>query len=384
VTNVLMGYRWLEQDEHLRYLSPCGTVAFDDSLDHWRNGVCRLLGISDEDGRNWVERVTHTSLELCHAALRELSDDDVVSVLRRAWTAADGGTDPTGATMIDLTGARAVLGARPDAIFGSRIGGDPGLAVVGSQESQLAWLVDVRTLDLPVAQTSYDEAYFEGERPGVGYGGYLQQEAWRMQKARRFLKRVEAAAGLTGVDLPGHPALLDVGAGYGFFRQAAEERGWRHEGVEVSTHAAEIGKELFGFSSAIGVLEEFADQTDTRFDVLTMWDVLEHVPDPSATLRAAYSLLRRGGALFVRTPNLAALERDVFGSQYHSFKAEHLYYFGPSSLIDALHAAGFSVGLLVTDAHLLSGFLGRRLERFAMLLRGSDLFVVALKSADPR
>jgi 2-polyprenyl-3-methyl-5-hydroxy-6-metoxy-1,4-benzoquinol methylase len=305
----------------------------------------------------------------------------MVAALRLGWSDARAEAEARDPHPLDVTRAPSLLGLQPDTVFGAAVRSAPGLSVIGSSEHQLGWLVERRTLAPPEEGTTYDAAYFEGDEAGVGYRGYLEQEPWRMEKARRFLGRVTAASELIGRDLPKKPTLLDVGAGYGFFRQAAEEQGWSHQGVEVSGHAADVGEHLFGFSAFVGNLEDFRRSSDDRFDVLTMWDVLEHVSDPMATLRCAWSLLREGGLLLIRTPNLEALERRVFGSSYHSFKAEHLYYFGPRSLLDALDSSGFGCGLLLTDSHLLRGFLGRRLERFERLLQGSDFFTVAVKSA---
>jgi 2-polyprenyl-3-methyl-5-hydroxy-6-metoxy-1,4-benzoquinol methylase len=137
-----------------------------------------------------------------------------------------------------------------------------------------------------------------------------------------------------------------------------------------------VAEELFGFSSFVGDLSGFS--SDLAFDAITMWDVLEHVPDPVAFAEGARSYLAPGGALFLRTPNLRAIEMEVFGPRYHSFKPEHLYCFGPGSLVDVLERAGFSLGFLTTDSHLLQGFFPNRLQGWARLLRGSDVLAVGV------
>ena len=371
-----MTLRWTDDHGSLRCTSD-GRILFEDSLDHWNHGVCRLLGLADEEGRRWVETVLAQCRQL-GADLTELSEEDVARALRRGWDEFRGASAGEGEEH-DLRSAPPMLGLAADKLFASHLSSAPHLMVIGSVTGELGWLVARASLKPPTEGTAYDNAYFEGVETGVGYGGYLEQESWRMEKSRRFLRRIQGAATLLGLDLPKRPALLDVGAGYGFFRQAAEESGWDHVGVEVSHHASGVGERLFGFSSFVGDLDEFSRRSDRRFNVLTMWDVLEHVADPTAILKVANSLLHPGGALFIRTPNLLALERDVFGPEYHSFKAEHLFYFGPRTLLDILHASGFSVALLLTESHLLRGFLGPRLENFERLLRGSDFFAVAVK-----
>jgi 2-polyprenyl-3-methyl-5-hydroxy-6-metoxy-1,4-benzoquinol methylase len=137
-----------------------------------------------------------------------------------------------------------------------------------------------------------------------------------------------------------------------------------------------VAEDLFGFPSFVGELEAYVPAH--TFHVITMWDVLEHVADPVSLVKRARSLLLPGGVLFLRTPNLDALERQVFGSRYHSFKAEHLFYFGPDSLVEVLERAGFRVAFLTTESHLLQGFFLDRVHGWARLLRGSDFFAAAV------
>ncbi|MEP6893893.1 MAG: hypothetical protein ABI927_08955, partial [Gaiellaceae bacterium] len=73
-------------------------------------------------------------------------------------------------------------------------------------------------------------------------------------------------------------------------------------------------------------------------------------------------------------------EHEVCGAAYHSFKLEHLWYFSPRSLVDAITAAGLSVGTVTSQAHLFRGFLGESTSGIASLLRGSDLFAVAIRT----
>ena len=68
------------------------------------------------------------------------------------------------------------------------------------------------------------------------------------------------------------------------------------------------------------------------FDVVTMWDILEHIPDPVPFLRRAASLLRPGGLIFVKVPNPDSLEARVFGGRWPLLLPEHLNYFNLRTL----------------------------------------------------
>jgi SAM-dependent methyltransferase len=99
--------------------------------------------------------------------------------------------------------------------------------------------------------------------------------------------------------------LLDVGCGYGFFIKAMlEKTAWQAWGVETSATAVTIAEKELGLSTVIHGAVETAE-LPAPFDVITMFDVLEHVPDPDRLLAAVKRLLAPGGLLFIHTPNAA-------------------------------------------------------------------------------
>ena len=89
-------------------------------------------------------------------------------------------------------------------------------------------------------------------------------------------------------------------------------------------------------------LEE-GDFAPGSFDVVTMWDVLEHVADPPAFLRRASALLREGGYLFVNVPDLESWAARLFGRRWPLLLPEHLNYFTRKSLTTCAEGAGLRV-----------------------------------------
>jgi SAM-dependent methyltransferase len=94
--------------------------------------------------------------------------------------------------------------------------------------------------------------------------------------------------------------LLDVGTGIGQFPHFAS-RYFEVSGTEISTSGIEIARRKYGLAILKGTLENLA--FDTKFDVITLYHVLEHVPDPSSTIRRCRDLLNPGGFLFIAVPN---------------------------------------------------------------------------------
>jgi SAM-dependent methyltransferase len=139
----------------------------------------------------------------------------------------------------------------------------------------------------------------------------------------------------------GPPArLLDAGAGRGRFVAAARRAGYAAQGIEPSSRAA---LDVYG----VGLLQagiEDAGVEHGSVDVVTLWHVLEHVPDPRAALETIHGWLRPGGALLVGVPNLGSWQARVGGERwYHLDLPRHRTHFTVDGLRGALDAAGFEV-----------------------------------------
>jgi 2-polyprenyl-3-methyl-5-hydroxy-6-metoxy-1,4-benzoquinol methylase len=103
--------------------------------------------------------------------------------------------------------------------------------------------------------------------------------------------------------LPGR--ILDVGCSVGFFLERARAEGWTTSGVEISNDTAELARRR-GLDVFTGTLEQAGFRAGS-FDVVTMWDVLEHLEDPVATVAIAADVLKGDGLLALSTPNIAGL-----------------------------------------------------------------------------
>jgi 2-polyprenyl-3-methyl-5-hydroxy-6-metoxy-1,4-benzoquinol methylase len=148
------------------------------------------------------------------------------------------------------------------------------------------------------------------------------------------------------------PHLLDVGAGPGILIEEARRMGFEAEGIdhcEINVAAAR-GK---GLSVRLAAAEDM-DERDA-FDVITMMDIIEHVPDPLRILNAAWRALRPGGELVVYTPNhraaVVTFAKVLYrlGVQYpiqELFGRNHICFFDHRSLPLALKTAGFEMRAL--------------------------------------
>lgn len=186
----------------------------------------------------------------------------------------------------------------------------------------------------------YGDGYWCSDSPKtVGYGDYREDEELYLRTFRRRMRFV-----LRHVR-PGGRA-LDVGAAAGYFMKAAQERGFDVSGVELSAEIAAHGRERWGLDVFVGTLES-APFEPASFDLITMWDVVEHIPDPASLLRRARELVKPNGALVIETQNVDSAFARLLGRRWHHYKhAEHLYHFNRHTIAGLLDAAGFRVDAL--------------------------------------
>jgi len=135
--------------------------------------------------------------------------------------------------------------------------------------------------------------------------------------------------------------LLDVGcATGGFIRELHRLGGWHVQGVEINARAVCFARQQLGLNIFCGSLTDARFPSDS-FDIVTMWDVLEHVHDPLPTLKEVHRILRPGGYFIGSTPNANSLDARIFGRYWIGFDfPRHLYVFSSSTLAALFRKAG--------------------------------------------
>ncbi len=131
-------------------------------------------------------------------------------------------------------------------------------------------------------------------------------------------------------------SMLDVGCGEGHLVRSALADGWAAIGIDLSAAAIHTCET---FNLPCSVLDFFAPSLDRRrFDLITMSELIEHVPAPGRFLARAESLLVPGGLLYVTTPNFGSLTRAIAASYWKEIHREHLSYFTPNTFMHLVHA----------------------------------------------
>jgi SAM-dependent methyltransferase len=313
-------------------------IEFNDDDDHIENALLRLLDLTRDDLDQWI-------------ALSTSSEGDLLERLHSGWEQLR--PAPRAPTGSSSEGSVPGPFGRTGRLWHAAIAENPS---VGFARDDDGWSWPVRwdgaSWQLVDDPPEYEEEYFEGGRSGGGYTAYRDQAGWRMEKAHRQVRELRAATGFDGGDV------LDIGSGYGYFLAALDVAGFNSEGLEVSDHGRAVAKEAFGQDSQGGILEDHLSDWQESFDVVTGFDLIEHVVDPVQFLTDVRAILRPGGFVGLKTPSRDSPEADIFGPFYHSLKREHLVIFTPAALTRAAADAGLEPVDVTTTSHLLRGFVG--------------------------
>jgi 2-polyprenyl-3-methyl-5-hydroxy-6-metoxy-1,4-benzoquinol methylase len=223
----------------------------------------------------------------------------------------------------------------------------PGLrfAVVRCRHCKLAY-TNPRPTPESIARF-YPPDYRPHRPPPAGRQHRPPSQFWNWVFGRPCTERRGALPG----SQPGR--LLDFGCGSGGYLRRMADLGWRVTGLDMAEHVVRTVRDKLACDAVVGTLPH-PELAPASFDVVTMWQSLEHVHQPLAILREALRALVPGGTAVIAVPNFAGNSAHWFGSHWFGLDLpRHLTHFTPTTLTDMLRTAGFRVksvrGLVHTD-----------------------------------
>ena len=142
--------------------------------------------------------------------------------------------------------------------------------------------------------------------------------------------------------------ILDIGCNSGGFLGSLRGSVWNLHGVEISAEMAQRARSSFGAEIFVGDVLN-APFADASFDVITSFDLLEHIYRPKELARKVMRWLKPSGIFYVMLPNIDSWEARMFGSYWYGLELpRHLFHFSPRSLAGALDSEGFTQEYLET------------------------------------
>jgi 2-polyprenyl-3-methyl-5-hydroxy-6-metoxy-1,4-benzoquinol methylase len=180
----------------------------------------------------------------------------------------------------------------------------------------------------------YGEAYYTGAQ-SQGYCDYIGRRKVRKDYFRSTIPMIRRCLAVDA------PRVLDVGCAAGFFLEVAREQGWQARGVELSAYAAEYARSQLGLDVVTGTLAE-AKFPFRSFDLITLWDVIEHLPNPSEVLTLVHDLLRPSGLVVISTGDISGATARLYGRRWGLLAPPgHLFYFSRRTLFAMLRKNAF-------------------------------------------
>ncbi|MGB8887749.1 MAG: methyltransferase domain-containing protein [Candidatus Korobacteraceae bacterium] len=231
----------------------------------------------------------------------------------------------SGCPICGHTGAQEWLRA-PDRLHGRQ----EKYTLVRCPACSLVWLSD------PPEPSEMYLHYTDAYHKLISAGGENSPCRWRGRKA-----------GLAPHKLSG--ALLDLGCSSGAFLESLKDEQWKLYGVEMSAESAKLAEERSGAHVFVGDVLEAPFRRES-FDVITCFDVLEHLYEPRRVMAKVGEWLKPGGIFYVLVPNIDSAEAHVFGTYWHGLELpRHLFHYSPASLRNLANKAGLSEVSLVTQ-----------------------------------
>lgn len=189
----------------------------------------------------------------------------------------------------------------------------------------------------PRPEASTLEAYYQSSKyvshndksEGVINALYRYVRSHTLQQKLRLLNSLH----------PNKGSLLDVGCGTGLFLDTCKKGGWTIKGIEPDINARSLAESRIN-NSIDPTLDSVVDR---QFDVITMWHVLEHVPNLSNTMGKLYDRLKPSGTLLLALPNSNSLDAKHYGRYWAAYDLpRHLSHFTPTTVKELVNRNGFN------------------------------------------
>ncbi len=174
---------------------------------------------------------------------------------------------------------------------------------------------------------------------GAYYDAYYGSEASAQKSERQARRATRHFSRLARHARAGR--LLEIGAGDGYFLDAARRAGWTVEGLELSQPRVARAQEWFNLELKCADLDHAPFPAES-FDAICMFQLIEHVHDPRNVLQRVHRLLRPGGVMMISTPNVLAYSRKNRGVNTWRIP-RHLFFFTPRTLVRTVESLGFDV-----------------------------------------
>lgn len=168
-------------------------------------------------------------------------------------------------------------------------------------------------------------SYYESE----DYISHTDGKRSLFEKLYQFIKNIALKNKLKLINSQSQKGkLLDIGAGTGDFLVVAKKDGWEITGIEPGEKPRNIA-----IQKGVSFVNNLSDLADNSFDVITMWHVLEHVPDLDLQIKEIKRLIKPNGTILIAVPNFKSFDANYYGKFWAAFDVpRHLWHFSKTAI----------------------------------------------------
>ena len=183
---------------------------------------------------------------------------------------------------------------------------------------------------LPSLREAYSEVYFKGNT------AYRDYQSDKRGLQRNFQDRIK-----TLLHFKPNGDLFEIGCAFGFFLECAQPY-WRVRGSDISDTAVRYARDVLKLDVQEGDFEQIQVPTDS-FDIVAIWDAIEHLYDPVTAIAKCSEILRAEGIVAITTGDMGAFVPRLQKKAWRMIVPEHLYYFSKRSMTLLLNRFGFDI-----------------------------------------
>lgn len=183
----------------------------------------------------------------------------------------------------------------------------------------------------------YGKGYFSGGEKGE-YSDYLADRDIIQENFKLRLRILEKF-----LNPSRHKRLLEIGSAYGLFLDIVRSRFDTAQGIDVAEGATSYAKEKLGLDV---MNADFCrhDFTGMEFDMVCMWDTIEHLSSPNSCLKKISGLMKSGGLIAITTGDIGSLNARLRGDRWRLLHSpSHMHFFSRATLAKLLHDSGFDI-----------------------------------------
>lgn len=192
----------------------------------------------------------------------------------------------------------------------------------------------------------YQEGYFKGDKNFRAYADYGDDKKIILKNMRHYLKKIH--------HFKKQGNLLDIGCAFGYFLEISQSNGFNAFGIDVSKYAVEIANQKALGKIKLGTVGQ-VNFKHNFFNVITMFDIVEHLKSPKRDLKIIRKLLCPEGLLVIQTGDSESLWTKIFKKRWHFFAPpQHIFFFNKKNIAELLKQTGFKVVKIEKDGKWVS------------------------------